>query len=279
MAAIIFDSRPLVARMSEELQSEAAQFRKQYRRSARLAQIVAGHDEAAEVYSRQLVRSCQRIGLGCATLAYPFEISEDELRAEVARLNEDVQTDGVLLLLPLPEHIRQRVVTDVLAPEKDVDGLGARNAGNLSLGFPSFIPSTADAVLTVLRSAGLTVAGRHAVVVGRSNIGGKPIALVLLRRDATVTICHSYTRDLASITRSADILVVSTGRPRSITAEMVKPGAIVLDAGINPVNGRVVGDVDFASVREVAAFLTPVPGGLGPLTSLMLIRHTLMGPQ
>ena len=136
-----------------------------------------------------------------------------------------------------------------------------------------------DAVLAVLREARLPVAGRHAVIVGRSNIGGKPIALVLLRQDATVTICHSYTQDLASITRSADILVVSTGRPHSITASMVKPGAIVLDAGINQLNGRVVGDVDFASVREVASFLTPVPGGLGPLTRLMLIRHTLMGPQ
>ncbi|HVU67459.1 MAG TPA: bifunctional 5,10-methylenetetrahydrofolate dehydrogenase/5,10-methenyltetrahydrofolate cyclohydrolase [Ktedonobacteraceae bacterium] len=279
MPATIFDSRPLVARMTEELQLEAARFHKQYRRSPRLAQIIAGHDGAAEVYSRQLTRACQQIGLGCATLAYPFEISEEELRAEVARLNDDAHTDGVVLLLPLPEHIRQRVVTDVLAPEKDVDGLGSRNAGNLSLGFPSFIPSTADAVLAVLKEAGLPVAGRHAVVVGRSNIGGKPIALVLLRHDATVTICHSYTQDLASITRNADILVVSTGRPHSITAEMVRPGAIVLDAGINPLDGSVVGDVDFASVREVASFLTPVPGGLGPLTRLMLIRHTLLGPQ
>ena len=279
MPATIFDSRPLVARMTEELQSEAARFHKQYRRAPRLAQIVAGHDGAAEVYSRQLTRACQNIGLGCATLAYPFEISEDELRAEVARLNDDAHTDGVVLLLPLPEHIRQRVVTDVLAPEKDVDGLGSRNAGNLSLGFPSFIPSTADAVLTVLSTASLPTSGRHAVVVGRSNIGGKPIALVLLRHDATVTICHSHTQDLASITRSADILVVSTGRPGSITADMVKPGAIVLDAGINPLNGTVVGDVDFEGVRAVASFLTPVPGGLGPLTRLMLIRHTLMGPQ
>lgn len=279
MSAIIFDSRPLVARMTEELQSEAARFHKQYHRSPRLAQIIAGHDGAAEVYSRQLIASCQKIGLGCATLAYPFEISEDELRAEVSLLNNDAHTDGVVLLLPLPDHIRQRVVTDVLTPEKDVDGLGSRNAGNLSLGFPSFIPSTADAVLTVLRAAGLPVAGKHAVVVGRSNIGGKPIALVLLRHDATVTICHSHTQNLADITRSADILVVSIGRPRSITAEMVKPGAIVLDAGINPLNGTVVGDVDFESVSRVASFLTPVPGGLGPLTRLMLIRHTLMGPQ
>lgn len=279
MPATIFDSRPLVKRLTEELQNEATQFRKQYHRSPRLAQIIAGHHATAEVYSRQLIYACREIGLGCATLAYPFEIEEDELRAEVARLNDDPRTDGVVLLLPLPEHIRQRIVTDGLAPEKDVDGLGSRNAGNLSLGFPSFIPSTADAVLTVLREAGLSVVGSHSVIVGRSNIGGKPIALVLLRQDATVTICHSHTQDLAAITRTADILVVSTGRPYSITADMVKPGAIVLDAGMTPLEGKVVGDVDFASVREVASFLTPVPGGLGPLTRLMLIRHTLIGPQ
>ena len=279
MSATIYDSRPLVARMTEELRGEAAQYCKQHHRPARLAQLVAGHDAAAEVYSRQLVRSCRNIGLGCVTLAYPFEIEEEELQAEVAALNDDANTDGVVLLLPLPAHIRQRIVTDVLRPEKDVDGLGSRNAGNLLLGFPSFIPSTADAILTVLRDANISVAGRHAVIVGRSNIGGKPSALVLLQQDATVTICHSYTQDLASITRSADILVVSMGRPASITADMVKPGAIVLDAGINAENGKVVGDVDFANVKEVASFLTPVPGGLGPLTHLMLIRHTLIGPQ
>lgn len=279
MPATIFDSKPLVTRMTDELRSEAARFRRQYQRPAQLAQLVVGHDAAAEVYSRQLVRACRTIGLGCATLAFPFEIEEEELRAEVAVLNDDANTDGVVLLLPLPAHIRQRVVTDVLRPEKDVDGLGSRNAGNLMLGFPSFIPSTADAVLALLQDAGIPVAGRNAVVVGRSNVGGKPIALVLVRNDATVTICHSYTQDLACITRTADILVVSIGRPASITAEMVKPGAVVLDAGINAVDGRVVGDVDFASVKEVASFLTPVPGGLGPLTHLMLIRHTLLGPQ
>ncbi|TMF51832.1 MAG: bifunctional 5,10-methylenetetrahydrofolate dehydrogenase/5,10-methenyltetrahydrofolate cyclohydrolase [Chloroflexi bacterium] len=279
MPATIFDSKPLVALMTTELQSEAAQFRKQQHRSARLAQIIVGHDGAAEVYSRQLVRACQRIGLGCSTLAYPFEIEEEELRTEVARLSDDPNTDGVLLLLPLPSHIRQQVVTEVLRPEKDVDGLGPRNAGNLLLGFPSFIPSTADVILTVLQDAGIPIAGRNAVIVGRSNIGGKPIALVLMRRDATITICHSYTQDLASITRSADILVVSIGRPASITADMVKPGAVVLDAGINPIDGKVVGDIDFEHVKEVASFLTPVPGGLGPLTHLMLIRHTLIGPQ
>ena len=279
MAATIFDSKPLVERMTAELQSEAAQFRKQHHRSARLAQIIAGHDGAAEVYSRQLVKACGKIGLGCSTLAYPFDVEEQELRAEVATLSNDENNDGVLLLLPLPSHIRQQVVTEVLQPEKDVDGLGPRNAGNLLLGFPSFIPSTADVILTVLEDAGIPISGRNAVVVGRSNIGGKPTALVLIRQDATVTICHSYTQDLASITRSADILVVSIGRPASITADMVKPGAVVLDAGINPIDGKVVGDVDFENVKENASFITPVPGGLGPLTHLMLIRHTLVGPQ
>lgn len=279
MPATVFDSKPLVRRMTEELRVEAGEFHRRHHRPARLAQIIVGHDAAAEVYSRQLVRSCREIGLSCATLAYPFEIQEEELRAEVAALSEDRNTDGVVLLLPLPAHIRQRVVTDVLRPEKDVDGLGSRNAGNLLLGFPSFIPSTADVVLTVLKEEGIPTAGRNAVVVGRSNIGGKPIALVLMRQDATVTICHSHTEHLAEITRSADILVVSAGRPGLITAEMVRPGAVVFDAGISEVNGKVVGDVDFASVREVASFLTPVPGGLGPLTHLMLIRHTLVGPQ
>ncbi|GER84654.1 bifunctional protein FolD [Thermogemmatispora aurantia] len=279
MSATIFDSRPLAARMMAELQQEAAEFRKQHRRSARLAQIIIGRDPAAEVYSRQLVRSCRHIGLSCVTLAYPFEVDEEEIRSEVATLSEAPTTDGIVLLLPLPDHIRQRVVTEVLRPEKDVDGLGPRNAGNLLLGFPSFIPSTADVVLTVLREAGIRVAGQHAVIVGRSNIGGKPIALTLMREDATVTICHSQTRDLAEITRSADILVVSAGKPGLITGEMVKPGAVVLDAGITTVDGKVVGDVDRESVARVASFLTPVPGGLGPLTHLTLIRHTLLGPQ
>ncbi len=265
--------------MTIELQSKAEQFRQQHHRSAMLAQIIVGHDAAAEVYCRQLVRACHTIGLDCATLAYPFEIEEEELRAEVAARSDDANTDGVVLLLPLPSHIRQRIVTEVLSQEKDVDGLGSRNAGNLLLGFPSFIPSTADVILTVLQDAGIPIAGRNAVIVGRSNVGGKPIALVLMRNDATVTICHSHTQNLAHITRNADILVVSIGRPLSITADMVKPGAVVLDAGINPMNGKVVGDVDFERVKEIASFLTPVPGGLGPLTHLMLIRHTLLGPQ
>jgi methylenetetrahydrofolate dehydrogenase (NADP+) / methenyltetrahydrofolate cyclohydrolase len=279
MPATIYNSKPLVAQLSEELQRKAIEFHTQHARPARLAQVIVGNDDAAEVYSRQLTHACRAIGLDSTTLAYPFKTDEEELRIGVAALNDNEENDGVVLLLPLPSHIRQRVVTDDLLPEKDVDGLGARNAGNLLLGFPSFIPSTADAVLRLVDDANIPIAGRNVVIVGRSNIGGKPIALVLMQRDATVTICHSHTEDLATITRNADILVVSVGRPALINAAMVKPGAVVLDAGINMVSDKVVGDIDIDSVREVASFITPVPGGLGPLTHLTLIRHTLLGPQ
>ncbi|MBA2395911.1 MAG: bifunctional 5,10-methylenetetrahydrofolate dehydrogenase/5,10-methenyltetrahydrofolate cyclohydrolase [Ktedonobacteraceae bacterium] len=279
MPATIYNSKQFVTQLSEELQRKAIKFHTQHARPAHLTQVIVGHDVAAEVYNRQLTHACQTIGLDCTTLAYPFTTDEAQLRTDIAALNDNSETDGVILLLPLPSHIRQRIVTDVLRPEKDVDGLGARNAGNLLLGFPSFIPSTADAVLRIVDDANIPIAGRNVVIVGRSNIGGKPIALVLMQRDATVTICHSYTTDLASITKSADILVVSVGRPALIDASMVKPGAIVLDAGINMVDGKVVGDIDVESVTKVASFMTPVPGGLGPLTHLTLIRHTLLGPQ
>ncbi len=279
MSALIFNSGLLIKRLTADLQAETTRFHQRLGRGARLSQLLVGHDPAAEVYSRQLVRACRLIGLGCTTLTYPFEISEQELRAEVEHQSNHSTTDGVVVILPLPSHIHQRTVTDVLSPEKDVDGLSSRNAGNLVLGFPSFIPSTADAVLAVLQEAQISIDGKNAVVVGRSNVGGKPIALTLMQQNATVTICHSRTVGLEEITRAADILVVSTGRPHSVTARMVKPGAIVLDAGINTLDGQVVGDVDGASVIPQASFLTPVPGGLGPLTHLMLIRHTLLGPQ
>ncbi len=279
MPAIIYDSGPLAGRMREALRNESLVFRQRRDRRARLVQVVVGHDDAAHVYSRQLQRACHELGVDCITLEHPFAMSEEELRAEISMLNDDLENDGVVILLPLPDHIRQRQVTEVLRPEKDVDGLGPRNAGNLMLGFPSFMPSTADVILSILQDANISVVGRNAVVIGRSNIGGKPTGLVLLRQDATVTICHSHTPNLAEITRSADIIVSSVGRAGMITGEMVKPGAVVLDAGINMHNGRVVGDVDMASVREIASFITPVPGGLGPLTHLTLIRHTLHGPQ
>ncbi len=275
----VLNGRALSARIKVELKARAREYRAAHGHLARLALVIAGAHPAARLYGDQVARSCADIGLECIRYTFPFQVEEEELRQAVGSLSDDPGVQGVVILLPLPAHIQQRVVTELIAPEKDVDGLGPRNAGNMMLGFPSFVPSTASAVRELLRASNIPIEGKHAVIVGRSNVGGKPIALLMLRELATVTICHSHTANLAEITRTADILVVSTGRPRFITAEMVKPGAVVFDAGINDVDGQVVGDVDFASVKTVASFLTPVPGGLGPLTNLMLIRHTLVGPE
>lgn len=279
MAAALLDGRALGARIRAELKEKAREYHTAHGRLARLSLVLAGAHPAARLYSDQVARSCAEIGLECITHTYPSNISSEELRAAVAELSANPSLCGLVILLPLPEHIRQRTITEVIAPEKDVDGLGPRNAGNMMLGFPSFIPSTASAVRELLRAADISLAGQHAVIVGRSNVGGKPIALLMLHEGATITICHKHTPNLGEITRQADILVVSIGQPRSITAEMVKPGAIIFDAGINDVEGHIVGDVDAAGVRGVASAITPVPGGLGPLTNLMLIRHTLVGPE
>ena len=279
MAAILLDGRSLVARLRAEL-AEKAQFVAAERgRRASLALIITGENATALFYGAQVLRSCERAGVDCALLRLPGDIGESDLRERVTALGRDPAVDGVALLLPLPAQIRQRIVTEALPPEKDVDGLGPANAGRLMLGFPSFVPSTADAALELLRSADLRIRGLDAVVVGRSNVGGKPAALLLLREGATITLCHTRTPDLAAITRQADLLFVSAGRRGLITGEMLKPGAIVLDAGLNVVENRLVGDVDFDSAREVAGYLTPAPGGLGPLTNLMLIRHTVVGPS
>lgn len=279
MSATILDGRVLAAELRERLMAEATRLTEQRGRRPSITLVAVGEDATAALYAGQVVRSCLRVGLDCVLRTFPGTTTETALRAEVAALGARTDVDGVVLLLPLPRHIRQRVVTEVLPPEKDIDGLGPRNAGRLMLGFPSFVPSTADAALELLRHAGVELQGRDVVVVGRSNVGGKPAALLFLRENATVTLCHSHTPDLGSITLQGDILFTSVGHPRSITADMIKPGAIVLDAGLNALEGRLVGDVDFAAARKVAGAITPAPGGLGPLTNLMLIRHTLIGPS
>jgi len=279
MAAIILDGSRLAAELRAQLTAEAERHAREHGRPATLVLVSAGEDSTARVYAGMVERSCRQIGLACVQHVFPETITETQLRAEVAALGARGDVDGVVVLLPLPEHIRQRVVTEVLPPEKDVDGLGPRNAGRLMLGFPSFVPSTADAALELLRHAQIPLVGQNAVIVGRGNVGGKPAGLLFLRENATVTFCHSKTPDLASITRQADILFASTGQPGTITPDMVKQGAVVLDAGMNMRGNRLVGDVDFAGTREVAGALTPVPGGLGPLTNLVLIRHTLTGPS
>ena len=279
MVATILNGRELAKRTEANLRREAERFAQEHDRRAALMLVAVGDDPTALLYAGQVLRTCQRTGVGCQLQQFSEDIDETSLRLRVAALGGRSDTEGVVLLLPLPAHIRQRVVTEVLPPEKDVDGLGPRNAGHLMLGFPSFVPSTADAALALLRDAGVGLQGQNAVIVGRSNVGGKPAALLFLRENATITFCHSHTTDLASITRTADIIFTSVGRANYLTADMVRPGAVVLDAGMNAVDGEIVGDVDFERVREVAGAITPVPGGLGPLTPLMLIRHVLLGPD
>jgi methylenetetrahydrofolate dehydrogenase (NADP+)/methenyltetrahydrofolate cyclohydrolase len=278
MTATMLDGRALAAALRERLAGEAAHFAARRGRRARIALVAAGEDPAAALYAGQVVRSCLRVGLDSTVRSFASDVREETLREAVVALGAGETVDGVVLLLPLPPQVRQRVVTEALAPEKDIDGLGPRNAGRLMLGFPSYVPSTADAALELLRDAGIPLRGQNAVIVGRSNVGGKPTALQFLRAEATITICHSRTPDLAALTQQADVLFSSTGQPGTITAPMVKPGAVVLDAGISAADGRVRGDVDFESVREVAGYISPVPGGLGPLTNLILIRHALLGP-
>ena len=279
MSAMVLDGRELAAELRTALTGEAARLTRLRGRKPQLTLVLAAEHASARVYAAQVAASCARIGLDCALREYPPTIGETLLRAEIAVLGARADVDGVVVLLPLPRHIRQRVVTEVLPAEKDVDGLGPSNAGRLMLGFPSYVPSTADAALELLRASGIALQGKDVVVVGRGNVGGKPAGLLFLRENATVTFCHSRTPDLPAVTRQADILFISVGRPHTISGGMVKPGAVVLDAGMTPVDNRLVGDVDFAAVREVAGAITPVPGGLGPLTNLMLIRHTLVGPS
>ena len=279
MTAQTLDGRALAHELRQELRASAQDFAAQHGRAAHLALLAVGEDHPALLFGQQVARACRAVGVAYSVTTCAPGVSEAAIRAQVAHASNDPATDGVVVLLPLPTGVHQRIITEVLAPMKDVDGLGPRNAGNLMLGFPSFVPGTAEAVLVLLQHAGISIRGKHAVIVGRSNVGGKPVALQLLRHDATITICHSHTVNLAEVTRTADILVVSVGRTESITGDMVRPGAVVLDAGINPTPNGIVGDVHAASTREVAGWLTPVPGGLGPLTHLMVIRHTLQGPM
>ncbi|HEX9056319.1 MAG TPA: tetrahydrofolate dehydrogenase/cyclohydrolase catalytic domain-containing protein [Ktedonobacterales bacterium] len=278
MPAAILDGRALADALRVRLTDEAARFLHTRGRRATLVLVGVGEDPTAALYAGQVVRSCLRVGLDCMVRSFSADMPESDLRDAVARLSASDDVDGVVLLLPLPPHIRQRVVTEVLAPEKDIDGLGPRNAGRLMLGFPSYVPSTADAALELLRQARIPLRGQNAVIIGRSNYGGKPAALLFLREEATITMCHSRTENLPALTRQADIVFTSVGQPNVLTADMVKPGAVVLDAGMNALDGHIVGDVALDAVRAVAGYVTPVPGGLGPLTNLMLIRHALLGP-
>lgn len=241
-----------------------------------LAVVLVGDDPASHTYVRAKAKACREVGIHSEVHHLPVDTPEAVLLETVRRLNERDDIHGILVQLPLPAHIRPKAVIDAVRPDKDVDGFHPLNVGNLAIGDRCLVPCTPRGILEMVKRAGLEVAGKRAVVIGRSNIVGKPMAQLLLREDATVTVCHSKTPDLPAVAREADLLVVAIGRPAYVDDRFVKPGAVVIDVGINRLaDGRLVGDVDFAKVQHVAGYLTPVPGGVGPMTIAMLLKNTV----
>lgn len=274
--ATLLDGRALGTEMRAELRADVQRYVQQHGSPPGLVIVRVGEDAASGYYTRSILRTAKDIGVQADLKQLSEHVTPDELRAELRRSNEDAATHGIIVQMPLPAHLPQSIVAETLSPAKDVDGISPVSAGHLLLGTPTFLPSTAAAVIEILERSKIPLEGKHAVVLGRSNVVGKPLAMLLLQRNATVTICHSRTHDLANVTRRADILVVAIGRAQMVTAEMVRPGATVIDVGINEKpGGGVVGDVDFASVSEVAGAITPTPGGVGPLTNVVLMKQCI----
>ena len=240
-----------------------------------LAVVLVGEDPASQIYVRNKGIACETVGMHSKTIRLPQSASQDEVIAAVDELNADDSIHGILVQLPLPGHLDEAAVLTRILPQKDVDGFHISNAGKLFSGQSGVVPCTPKGIIHMLKQGGVDLAGKDAVVIGRSNIVGKPAAMLLLNENCTVTICHSRTQNLKEHCRRADILVAAIGKPRFVTADMVKPGAAVVDVGINRVDGKVVGDVDYEAVSEVAGYITPVPGGVGKLTISMLIENTL----
>jgi len=279
MPATLIDGKSLAAAIRASLKNRIDALALRGTRPG-LAAILAGDDAASRVYVRNKARACEETGLRSEVHEFPGDVSESALLERIAQLNAARTVHGVVLQLPLPRHLDPERILPAISPAKDVDGFHAANLGALVQGRPRFVPGTPAGVMRMLEHAGVALAGRHAVVVGRSTIVGKPLALLLLQKDATVTICHSKTSDLAAQTRQADVLVAAVGRARLVTASMVKPGACVVDVGINRMaDGKLCGDVDFAAVKEVAGIITPVPGGVGPMTVAMLIVNTVRAAE
>ena len=274
MAATIIDGRMVATRWKEKIAQETQAWIARGV-TPHLAVVLVGENPASQVYVRNKENACRKAGMRSTLIRLPEDCAQETLEQTVRELNADESVHGVLVQLPLPAHLDEAAVLRLIDPDKDVDGFHAMNAGRLMSGQPCFVPCTPLGVMKLLEAYDIPVRGKRAVVVGRSNIVGKPMALLLLAADATVTVCHSRTENLAEITREADILVAAVGRPNFITADMVKPGAAVIDVGINRVDGALLGDVDFAGASEVAGFITPVPGGVGQMTIAMLLANTL----
>ena len=288
MTAKILDGKSIARTICEELAEQVIEFIENNGVVPTLAAVLVGEDPASEVYVRNKRRACERVGIESQMHRLPAATQQDHLLALVGKLNKSVSVHGILVQLPLPSHIDATRVLDAIHPWKDVDAFHPENVGLLIQGRPRFLPCTPHGIQQILHRCEIKVSGRHVVIVGRSDIVGKPLAMMLLQRNsdlgasavnATVTVCHSRTANLNQVTRQADILVAAMGQPNFFNADMIKPGATVIDVGINRTDAGLVGDVDFTSVKEVAGSITPVPGGVGPLTVAMLLRNTLAAAE
>ena len=279
MSAQILDGKALAAEIRSDVKTQVAALAEKGVSTA-LAVILVGDDSASQVYVRNKIKACADTGIRSLEFRMPAETTQQQLLAKIAELNADESVDGILVQLPLPKQINADAVIAAIDPAKDVDGFHVANAGALITGKQGFVPCTPFGVMRLIEKSGVNPRGKSAVIVGRSNIVGKPMALLLLAADATVTVAHSRTPDLSAVTRNADILVAAVGRAKLIKADMVKPGAVVIDVGMNrDENGKLCGDVDFAEVKEIAGSITPVPGGVGPMTIAMLMQNTVLAAQ
>ena len=273
---MILDGKQLSQELKDEMRQEVDALAQKYGRRPCLMVVIVGNNPASQSYVRGKIKATEYVGFDGSLISLPEDVTEDALIAEIERLNQNELVDGILVQLPLPKHISEDRVIASISPEKDVDGFHATNVARLWLNQPCIVPCTPKGVIVMLDRAGIEITGKNAVVVGRSNIVGKPVAKLLLDRNATVTIAHSRTKNLKEVCRQADILVAAVGRPLMLTADYIKPGAAVIDVGINRLeDGRLVGDVDFEGAKAIAGAITPVPGGVGPMTITMLMRNTI----
>ena len=274
---ILIDGKALAAQLRGEIREQAENFRKQRGKDIGLAVILVGEDPASQVYVRNKIKACEEVGVKSFSYHLPAETTEQQLVSLIDELVASDNVHGILVQLPLPKHLNERAVLAPIPPAKDVDGFCAENVGNLAMNRTTIVACTPFGVMKMLEKYGIDPKGKNAVVLGRSNIVGKPMAMLLLNADATVTVCHSKTKNLKEICAAADILVVAIGRAKFVTADMVKEGAVVIDVGMDrDENGKLCGDVDFEHVKDKASYITPVPGGVGPMTITMLLYNTVI---
>ncbi len=277
--ARLLEGGPIAAEIRAAVAEDVETFTRAQGRPPGLAVVIIGRDAPSTVYLEQILRGCAKVGIDARFAELEGEATEASVVGAIRELNADPTIDGVIVQMPLPPTIRLRAVIDAIDPEKDIDGIHPLNAGLLRLGYDGFLPATAHAAVEILRRSGIEIAGMDALVIGRSAVVGMPAAFLLVKEDATVTVSHSRTRDLPAHIRRADIVVVAAGHPGLVTGAMLKPGAVVVDVGINVVDGHIRGDVDFESARQVASAITPVPGGVGPLTNALLLTHLIRAAE